>query len=71
MQAPILQQLASQIGDSAKIIKIDVDANQAIASQYNIRSVPTLAIFKNGKEVWRKAGVSQAKELHEVLKQYL
>lgn len=69
-QAPILQQVASQVSDKVRIIKIDVDKNQGLASQYNIRSVPTLVLFKNGKEVWRKPGVSQAQELISLLNKY-
>jgi len=46
-QAPILKQLAEELGERIKIIKIDVDQNQMIAARYQIQSVPTLMIFKN------------------------
>jgi thioredoxin 1 len=55
--------------DSANIIKIDVDKNQAVASQFGIRSVPTLMIFKNGEVKWKQSGVFQADELEKLIKQ--
>lgn len=69
MQAPILQDLKKAIGDSANIIKIDVDKNQAVAAQFGIRSVPTLMIFKNGEVKWKQSGVIQADELERLIKQ--
>jgi thioredoxin 1 len=67
MQAPILEQVASEVGDDAKILKVDIDNNMDAARQYGVRSVPTLILFKEGKEVWRKAGVSQKKVLVETI----
>jgi thioredoxin 1 len=46
-----------QVGDSARIIKIDIDQYPAIASEYNVRGVPTLAIFKKGQMLWKESGV--------------
>ena len=60
---PILEQVKEQLGDTAKIIKIDVDKNQSLAAKYQVRGVPTLMIFKNGTQVWRQSGVVQAAEL--------
>lgn len=70
-QAPILKEVKERLGDQVAIIKIDVDQNQVVASQYQVRSVPTLIIFKNGKIVWKQAGVFQANELERLLKSYL
>jgi len=68
---PILEQLKSKIGDSAKIIKIDVDKNKSLSVQFQIRSVPTLILFKDGKSVWRQSGVVPATTLESIIKQYV
>jgi thioredoxin 1 len=69
-QAPILEELASAIGDEARIIKIDIDRNQAVAAKYNVRSVPTLMIFKNGEVLWKEAGVKEKADLVALLGKY-
>ena len=69
MQAPILQDLKKKIGETASIIKIDIDNNQAVAAQFGIRSVPTLMIFKKGEVKWKQSGVFQADELEKLIKQ--
>jgi len=69
MQAPILEELKERIGDIASIIKIDVDQNQQVAAQYQIRSVPTLVIFKNGEIKWRQSGIFPANELERLIKE--
>ncbi len=55
--APIIDEIASELGSKIKVANIDIDDNQDIASEYNILSVPTLIIFKNGKEVSRNIGL--------------
>jgi thioredoxin 1 len=67
MQSPILKEVATELGDRIKVIKIDVDQNSEIASQYNIQSVPTLMIFKNGEIKYKQAGVHTKPQLMNVL----
>ena len=57
VQSPILAEVARQLDKKIKIIKIDVDKNPGIAGRYQIRGVPTLILFKNGKVLWRQSGV--------------
>lgn len=61
--APILKEVKDNLGETVSIIKIDVDKNQALASQYQVRGVPTLILFKNGKQLWRQSGVVQKNDL--------
>ena len=69
--APILKDVKDNLGESATIIKIDVDKNPATSSQYQIQGVPTLIIFKQGKTVWRKSGIVSKNELLNTLKNFL
>lgn len=71
MQAPILDEVKERLGNQVAIIKIDVDQNQQTASKYQIRSIPTLIIFKNGEIKWRQSGVFQVNELERLLKENL
>ncbi len=71
VQSPILKELAAELGERVRVIKIDVDQNNALASQYQVQSVPTLIIFKNGKPLWRNSGVTGKAELLKILNPYL
>jgi thioredoxin 1 len=71
MQAPILEELKERIGDKANIIKIDVDKNPQVASLYQIRSVPTLIIFKNGEIRWRQSAVFSTNKLERLINENL
>ena len=65
---PILEKVKKQIGEMGTILKIDVDKNQKLASELKISGVPTLIIYKNGKQVWRQAGVVDANTLQQKMK---
>jgi thioredoxin 1 len=69
IQSPILKELASELGDRIRVIKVDVDQNNEIAGKYSIQSVPTIIIFKGGKQVWRQSGVVSKSQLYNVLMQ--
>lgn len=71
MMQPILQQVHAQLGDKVRVIKIDVDKNQQLASELNVSSVPTLAIFHKGEIKWRQPGVQQAGVLVDLLKKHI
>ena len=70
MMAPVLEQLKQRIGDTASIIKIDVDKSPQAAAAFQIQGVPTIILFKKGKAVWRQSGVRPITELESVIKQY-
>lgn len=61
--APILEELASELGDAVKICKVNVDNNSDIAAKYEIRAIPTLLVFKNGKVVDTVVGLSSKDDL--------
>ncbi len=63
MLAPILKEVKEELNDAVKIIKIDVDKNQPLAAKYQVRGVPTMLLFKDGKQVWRQSGVLQKKDI--------
>ncbi|WP_298322693.1 thioredoxin [uncultured Dokdonia sp.] len=65
---PILEQVKDELGDQLKIVKIDVDKNQPLAAQYNVRGVPTMILYKAGKQVWRQSGVLEKSAIVEVVK---
>jgi len=66
-QSPILKEVAEELGERVKVIKIDVDQNPTIASRYQIQSVPTLMIFKNGEIKHKQAGVHTKAQLINIL----
>jgi thioredoxin 1 len=68
MQGPIVGTVARQLGDSAKVAKINVDDAPQTAQAFDVRSIPTLIVFKDGKPVKHFVGVTQAEELVAAVK---
>lgn len=68
--SPILKEVKDELGDAVSVIKIDVDKNQAIASQFQVRGVPTLLLFKNGNQVWRQSGLLSRTDLVRIIRQH-
>lgn len=67
---PILKEVKDELGDNVSILKIDVDKNQQLAIQYQVRGVPTMLLFKNGKQVWRQSGLVFKNDLVREIKNY-
>lgn len=65
--APILKEVKDSLGERVSIIKIDVDKNQEIASSYQVRGVPTMMLFQNGKQLWRQSGVLSKEQIVSVI----
>ncbi|MCU0351479.1 MAG: thioredoxin [Flavobacterium sp.] len=70
MLSPILQDVKSDLGDLIKIIKVNVDQHQDLASEFMVRGVPTMLLFKNGKMLWRQSGVLSKKDIISVINQF-
>lgn len=70
MMHPILEQLKEEMGDSIRILKLDVDDNEDLSMHYNIQSVPTLMLFKSGEIVWRQSGAKSLNELKSLIAQF-
>lgn len=64
---PILENLKVELGDKIRIIKVDVDKNEALAQQFAIQSVPTLLLFRKGQAIWRQSGAMLLNELRTLL----
>ena len=67
---PVLEQLKQELGDSIRIVKLDVDKNETLANFYRIQSVPTLMLFRSGQVVWRQSGAMRLNDLKAVINQY-
>ena len=67
--SPILKQVKDKLGNDISVIKVDVDKNQSLASRYQVRGVPTLMLFKKGKQLWRQSGVLSSDEIINIINQ--
>lgn len=70
MMAPILKEVKAEIGDTASIVKVDVDVSPAAAQAYQVQGVPTLILFKQGKVLWRQSGVIPKNGLVNIIKKF-
>jgi len=65
--APILKRVKDSLGERITILKIDVDKNQQLASKYQVRGVPTLILYQNGNQLWRKSGVLSKEDILKII----
>ena len=68
---PVLEQLKEQMGDRLRILKIDVDKNEALSASYRVQAVPTLMRFRKGELLWRQSGALSLSQLSGIVKDYL
>ncbi|WP_130735006.1 thioredoxin [Flavobacterium sp. J27] len=68
--SPILQEAKAILKDEVRIIKINVDQYQDLATEFSVRGVPTLLLFKQGKMLWRQSGVVSSQDLVRIIKEY-
>ena len=71
VMSPIIEQTKNSLGDEATVLKINIDNNVEVARKYQIRSIPTLLIFKEGEVVWRQSGVPQKEMIVESVKKFI
>lgn len=69
--APVLSELKSELDGKANVIKVDVDRNQKASQVYQIRSIPTMILFKKGQILWRHSGTSTKDQLKSVITAHL
>lgn len=71
MMAPILKDVISKVNGKARVIKVDIDKNRAAADKYDVRSVPTLILFRNGQIKWRQTGVVPEHQLVRTINSFI
>ena len=71
MLSPIVNEVKKELGTSMRVIKIDVDKKKSISNKYKVRSLPTLAIFQNGKILWRESGMKTKAELLKITSHFI
>lgn len=63
MLTPVLKEVKDSLGERITILKIDVDKNKELSEKYQVRGVPTMILFQNGKQLWRQSGVLTKEEI--------
>ena len=71
MMKPVLEKLKKKMGNKIIILKIDIDKNISLSSEYRIQSVPTLVLWKQGEIIWRQSGALSLNELEQILLSYI
>lgn len=71
VQSSVLEPVKKEVGEAARIVKVDIDRYPNIATEYQVRSVPTLILFKDGVQLWRSSGVHDVNTLTQLLKQHI
>jgi len=66
--SPIVESIGKEMLGQARVLKVDVDKNQALASQYQVQAVPTFILFKKGQVVWRQSGGADKFTLSEKIR---
>lgn len=67
MMTPVIEEIANQLGDKLSVGKLDIDASQQTTTTFNVTSIPTLILFKNGKEVRRIVGLKDPESLKKLI----
>lgn len=67
MLGPVLKHVKDSLGDRISIIKVDVDKNQELAATHQVRGVPTMMLYQNGKQLWRQSGVLSKEEIIQII----
>lgn len=70
IMAPILKEVKEYVDEKVTILKVDVDKNPKAANAYQVSSIPTLVLFKNGEILWRKSGIVSKNDLLKILEKY-
>jgi thioredoxin 1 len=68
---PIFEQVALELGNTINFLSIDVELKKKIARRYNVKSVPTFILFKNGESIWRQLGVLQKDDIIYAIAQFI
>ena len=71
MIAPFLDEIADEYPDKVKLVKLDIDANPNVTSQYGVLSIPTVILFKNGQPVERITGAAPKQKFVDAMQPYL